>query len=511
MAPRHYLRPVPYALSLRPGAVISGAVPLAQPALKVVSTGGGNAVRGANDSTTAGAVAGVNAGAGPGGYFSSNGSEALLVDGGAYVGGDLTVGGSVWASSYENVVVVAKGGGGDFSTIQAALDSIGDATEDNPRLVRVMPGVYNEQVTLKPFVTVLGSGRNLTVISYTVESSGLPTSGTVVGADDATLADLTVVNHHDNNRGAAIYNSYVDGLTIDGVAALAGGGDYSYGIYNDYSSPEIRNSIATASGSESNHGIYSRHSSPQILRSVAVGTKGTQENATHCYAIFNYSSEAVVEDSTALVSGCSFINYAIYNTQNTDATIRDCTIEGREGSGVVGIHNSTWVSATIEDSTISVSGIRPRAVLVDWNSSATLMRTTASATTTDTLESCRGLLVEDDSSATANFSTISARGGSEAYGVMNERDSTATLFYSTISATLGTMSYGIYNTSATTPTEVLVQEGRVAGSDYAIYNDDADFTVRVLGTWLEGGTNVTGTYQCLLAHDGTALLGGDCQ
>jgi hypothetical protein len=50
MEPRHYLRPVPYALSLRPGAVISGAVAAGQPALKVVNTGAGNAVRGANDS-----------------------------------------------------------------------------------------------------------------------------------------------------------------------------------------------------------------------------------------------------------------------------------------------------------------------------------------------------------------------------------------------------------------------------------------------------------------------------
>ena len=56
-----------------------------------------------------------------------------------------------------------------------------------------------------------------------------------------------------------------------------------------------------------------------------------------------------------------------------------------------------------------------------------------------------------------------------------------------------------------------MQEGKIAGTDYAIYNNDADFTVRVLGAWLEGGTNFTGTFQCLMAHDGTSLLGNDCQ
>ena len=58
MSPRHYLRPSPYALSLRPGATISGEVALGQPALKVVNTGSGNAIRGYKDGTGA-AVAGV--------------------------------------------------------------------------------------------------------------------------------------------------------------------------------------------------------------------------------------------------------------------------------------------------------------------------------------------------------------------------------------------------------------------------------------------------------------------
>ena len=104
MAPRHYLRPVPYALSLRPGAVISGEVTSSQPALKVVNTGAGNAIRGYKDG--AGAAVAVNDGAGPGGYFESAGGPALWVE------GDLFVNGSIWAKSYENVIVVAKGNGG---------------------------------------------------------------------------------------------------------------------------------------------------------------------------------------------------------------------------------------------------------------------------------------------------------------------------------------------------------------------------------------------------------------
>ena len=42
-------------------------------------------------------------------------------------------------------------------------------------------------------------------------------------------------------------------------------------------------------------------------------------------------------------------------------------------------------------------------------------------------------------------------------------------------------------------------------------NGDADFTVKVLGSWLEGGVNTTGTFQCIMAHDGTAILNAICQ
>ena len=47
---------------------------------------------------------------------------------------------SAFQQHYANVVIVAKGGG-DYDTITAALDSIGDASDTNRYLVRVMPGV----------------------------------------------------------------------------------------------------------------------------------------------------------------------------------------------------------------------------------------------------------------------------------------------------------------------------------------------------------------------------------
>jgi hypothetical protein len=68
-------------------------------------------------------------------------------------------------SHTSNIIYVAKDGLG-FHSIQAALDSITDASEDNPYLVNVAPGVYEERVRLKDYVVIQGQGRRLTTIKF---------------------------------------------------------------------------------------------------------------------------------------------------------------------------------------------------------------------------------------------------------------------------------------------------------------------------------------------------------
>lgn len=87
-----------------------------------------------------------------------------------------------------NIVVVAKSGA-PFSSIQAALDSILDATASNPYVVYVAPGIYSERVEMKPHVDVQGAGTH--VVQITSPASGFATP-TLETAAHAELRSLTV-------------------------------------------------------------------------------------------------------------------------------------------------------------------------------------------------------------------------------------------------------------------------------------------------------------------------------
>ena len=119
-----------------------------------------------------------------------------------------------------NVIWVATAGG-DFTSVQAALDSITDAGPANRYLVQVAPGDYAERVTLKSFVDIEGSGPNLTTISATGSNTiDSPTAATVhvPGTVTAELRSLTVKNASANDTVRYGY----------GILADAGGGRVTF-------------------------------------------------------------------------------------------------------------------------------------------------------------------------------------------------------------------------------------------------------------------------------------------
>lgn len=79
--------------------------------------------------------------------------------------------------SYQQHVSVAKAGG-DYSTIQGAIDSITDAASDKLYVVHVYPGDYDENVVLKDYVDLVGDDPGSCKITPTT-GAALTFSGTV--------------------------------------------------------------------------------------------------------------------------------------------------------------------------------------------------------------------------------------------------------------------------------------------------------------------------------------------
>ncbi len=67
-------------------------------------------------------------------------------------------------------IVVAKSAG-QFSTIQAAIDSVTNASASNPYVIRIYPGVYTENVVIKDFVSLENGLAGTTTIEGRVSGS----------------------------------------------------------------------------------------------------------------------------------------------------------------------------------------------------------------------------------------------------------------------------------------------------------------------------------------------------
>ncbi len=182
-------------------------------------------------------------------------------------------------TDYQNVVVVAQSGG-DYTSVQEAIDSVSGATADDPYLVWVAPGVYSETVTMKPYVHLQGSGQEATVITSTTSNGDWPpVQATLVLTSDASLSDLTV-----GNSGGGIFNVALmatPGMTrtlVADVTALAlGAGLRNHAVVLNGSGTGVRLQQVSAlaeNGSGNNYGLLNRNGAMTVLHGGSFIARG---------------------------------------------------------------------------------------------------------------------------------------------------------------------------------------------------------------------------------------------
>jgi hypothetical protein len=192
--------------------------------------------------------------------------------------------------SYGNVVVVAKSGG-DYTSVQTAISSIADASASNPYLVWVGPGIYDERVTMKPYVHVQGAGQEATVITSDYYE------GTLVLADHATLEDLTV-----SNTAAGFYVIAITSQPVINPGAPSLSGARVHNVTAE----------AQASGQTLAYGLYM----------VGSGT------------------DIVLENVTAIAENGGIGSHGMIVAGSVQITVRGGTFTGQGGDSSSGIYSS---------------------------------------------------------------------------------------------------------------------------------------------------------------------------
>lgn len=372
-----------------------------------------------------------------------------------------------------NVVLVAKSGG-HFTSIQAALDSITTASQINPYLVLVGPGTYQEQVTMKEWVDIQGSGQGVTTISWAGGDLG---NQTLLGANNAELRHLTVVNSGNgednpwaiNNVGASPTLTHVTAIAqTTGVratairnlqAGLAAGpkmthvlaratSDSAMAIDNIGGSPFLFRVEAYASG-ENSIGISNTSTATPILRQV-VATASTNTASGQAKGFAIDGGFAVLQDVEVSAVGAN-TNWGLFASGGTDVEM--IRVEARAG----GNGGSTCYGVQSIESTLTI----------------------------------RGSEIAASGCSTANQAIRGDRGDVDVYN-------------SHVAATSGT-SYGVYNYDSTAgggPCTVNLHNSQVIGSTDAV-NTGADCTTKI-GASLLGGAGTTtgaGTNLCAGVHD----------
>ena len=270
--------------------------------------------------------------------------SALPADGEVVVDGLLFPDGSLQSTAASgdgtlgNVLVVAQSGG-QFSSIQAALDAIGTtvpaATEANPYLVQVAPGTYDERLTLEPWVHLRGSGETATTIRAAGDTSD--TVGTVIGADDSLLSLVTVESTGGTTFAIAIYNG--SSMELRKVTAIAAGGtSRSIGVINAGSGDgRLVEVTAEASGSGANYAVLNLNDA-ELDRVEATATGGSEARAVFNDGGSGDPTRPRLIDVRATASGASGENDGVYN-DNSDALMLRVEAGGSGGDPNHGVHN----------------------------------------------------------------------------------------------------------------------------------------------------------------------------
>lgn len=166
--------------------------------------------------------------------------------------------------------------GGACQSIQTAINK---ADGVNPVLISVLPGTYTEQVIMKPYVTLVGSGKENTKITSSA-------AATVTGAANSSIENIWVDNVGAIVRGAtSVWNvPNINNVKI----TVSGSNDETSGIRLDdsVSSAVVSNCTISVSGDIETVGIITGVNTN--IMSCIINTTATATSNKWNAVLYNY-------------------------------------------------------------------------------------------------------------------------------------------------------------------------------------------------------------------------------
>lgn len=233
-----------------------------------------------------------------------------------------------FAASVDNLIRVGKTEG-DFTSIQAAIDSIADAADDNWYVIIVGPGIFNESITLKSYVSLIGYGDFETVIL----NEGAGDRTTVTGASLSFISDM------------GITAKSTDGGTATGFLRSGGGLPLSR-------LTRVRIIAQSTSGGVT-RGI---HVTGNTSVNLVDSTVFPQNAGTNIGVMLENDGRASIEGTTISASTSSSINVGVrMGTDSGSLTVESSSIRGSGPGNAYGILSDAG-NISIRNSTLTGTG-----------------------------------------------------------------------------------------------------------------------------------------------------------
>ena len=282
--------------------------------------------------------------------------------------------------SYNRNVIIVAPTGGDFTSPVAALASITDASESNPYLVKLMPGLYNiggGSVIMKEYVDLEGSGEIVTCIVGTVSTpynsisgDSRPLYGVVTMANESEIRHLQVKNTgagtgtgKDTKCVTAILSRDTFG-NLSHVSAVAQGTNCNVGILVDITvagSDQVavlQSVFANADGGVIAIGMAVRGSGSGAEMSAALlGTIATGGGASTDNVGLNVRSAAPIVQGGILLAEGGTLTLALkgeYGLPTLQGVLAMGAVSLTGNSGVAVLNQSTLGPVFLSDSAVDI-------------------------------------------------------------------------------------------------------------------------------------------------------------